>query len=61
MLKNKGNRLAEVRQAFFPRFALTIGAGYLGAVRDVPWAILLDDRGELVAHVYILPPVGKHR
>src|ERR1035437_719394 len=56
MLKNEGNRLTEVRQAFFPRLALTVGARHLGAVRDVPWAVLLDDRGELVAHEYILPP-----
>jgi hypothetical protein len=51
VLKNKGNRLAEVRQAFFPRFALTVGTRHFGAVCEVPWAVLLDDRRELVAHV----------
>gem|GEM_PF-5979072 len=61
MLKNECNRLTEVRQAFFPRLALTVGARHLGAVRDVPWAVLLDDRGELVAHVYILPPAPPRR
>ena len=55
MLKNEGNRLAQVRQAVFARFALTVGAGYLGAVCDVPGAVLLYDRRELVAHFYILP------
>ena len=50
VLKNKSNRLAQVRQTFFSRFALAVGAGYLGAVSDVPWAILLDDRRELIVH-----------
>src|ERR1019366_4395850 len=58
MLKDEGNRLTKVRQAFFPRLALTVGAGHLGAVRDVPWAVLLDDRSEFVAHVYILAPAA---
>jgi hypothetical protein len=35
---------------------LAVGARHLGAVCHVPWAILLNDRRELVVHVYILPP-----
>jgi hypothetical protein len=34
---------------------LAIGARHLGAVRDEPRSVLLDNRGELVAHDYILP------
>ena len=55
MFKDQCNRLAKVRQAFFTRLALTISAGYFGAVRDIQWTVLLDDRRELVAHVHILP------
>jgi hypothetical protein len=61
MLKNKGERLVEVRQAFFTCFALTVGTRHLGAICDVPWAILLDDCRELIAHVYILPPKAGSR
>jgi hypothetical protein len=50
VFKNEGNCLAQVRYAFFVRFALAIGAWYLGAVCDEPRSVLLDDCGELVAH-----------
>ena len=56
VLQNEDYGLAKTRQAFFTRFALAVGAGHFGAVRDVPWAILLDNRHELVVHFHILPP-----
>ncbi|HXA68097.1 MAG TPA: hypothetical protein VNV82_23245 [Bryobacteraceae bacterium] len=55
VFKDQFNRLTKVRQTFFTRLALTISAGHLGAVRDIPWTVLLDYGGELVAHAYILP------
>jgi hypothetical protein len=55
VLKNQGNRLTEACQAFFVRLALTVRAGHLGAVCDVPRTISFNDCRELVAHVYILP------
>ena len=55
LLQNQGNRLSKVRQAVFTRSALAVCAGHLGAVRNTPWAVLLDDRGELVTHASILP------
>jgi hypothetical protein len=36
---------------------LAVGAGHLGAIRDVPRAIALDNRSELVMHASILPPL----
>ena len=53
-LKNQFNRRAKVRHALFRRPALTVRARPFGAVCDMPWAILLDYRRELVAHFYIL-------
>src|SRR5450759_1002581 len=47
VLQDEGNRLAKVRQAFFTRFPLAVGSGHFGAIRDVPWAVLLDNRCEL--------------
>ncbi len=55
MLKNQRNRLTKVRQTFFACLALTISPRHFGAVRDIPWTVLLDCGGELVAHVYVLP------
>src|SRR5438132_7358348 len=46
---------SEVLAGFVPRTALTMRSWYLGAVRDEPVAVLLDDRGELVMHRPILP------
>ena len=54
MLKNEGDGLAKVRNAFFTRFALAVGAGNFGAVGDVPWPVPLDDRREFIAHSSIL-------
>ena len=54
-LEDEGDRFPQVRQALFPRFALAVRSRDLGAVRDVPLAVLLDDGCELVAHVIILP------
>jgi hypothetical protein len=34
---------------------LTIGTRHLGAVSHKPRTVLLDDRGELIAHAHILP------
>lgn len=56
VLQNEGYRFAKVRKAFFTRFALAVGAGYFGAVRHVPWVVVLDNRGKLVAHGSMLPP-----
>ena len=56
MVQNENNRLAKVRQAFFTRFTLAIDAGYLSAVRDVPWAVLLDNRVNSLCIGPILPP-----
>lgn len=49
MLQDKGDRGSEIREALFPRSALTIRARDLSAVRDVPGAVLLHNRGEFVA------------
>jgi hypothetical protein len=54
MFQNESDRLAEIRQALFTRLALTVGPRHLSTVRDVPWAITLDNRRELVAHDPIL-------
>jgi hypothetical protein len=56
VIENQGNRLAKVRQTFLARLALPIGAWHFSTVRDIPWAVLLDDRREFVAHFLILPP-----
>ena len=56
VLQDEGNRLAKVRQAFFTRVPLTIGPGHFGAVRDVVFAVSLDNRRELIVHESILPP-----
>ncbi len=50
MLKDQRNRCAEVRQAFFARFPLTVCARHFRTVRDVPGAVLLDDGRELNVH-----------
>ena len=54
VLKNQFNRRAQARHALLSRPALTVRARHFGAVCDVPWAILLDYRRELIAHIYIL-------
>ena len=56
MFQNEGNRFAEVRQAFFTRFPLAVGAGHFGTVGYVPWAVPFYNRSELVAHASILTP-----
>jgi len=58
VLPNQRNCLAQTREAFFTRFAWTVGAGDLGAIRDIPWAIPLDNGCELVAHGYGSRPAG---
>jgi hypothetical protein len=55
VFKDQCNRLTKVRQTFFTRLALTISSGHFAAVRDIPWTVLLDYSGELVAHFFILP------
>jgi hypothetical protein len=50
MLQDQRDCLPQILQAFFMRRALAIGAGRFGAISDVPWAVLLDDCGEFVAH-----------
>ncbi len=59
VLQNESDRFAEIRQTLFTRLALTVGSGHFGAVRDVPWAISLDNRRELVAHGTVLPHPAK--
>lgn len=61
VLKNQGNRLAKVCQAFLARLALPVGAWHFGAVPDIPGAVLLDYRREFVAHFFILPAGGWNR
>jgi hypothetical protein len=56
VLQDEDNRLAKVREAFFTRFPLTVGSGHFGAICDVPWTVLLDNRRELIVHKSILPP-----
>ena len=51
VFQNECNGFTKISQALFSRSPLAIGAGYFGAVSDVPWAISFDDRGELVPHV----------
>jgi len=34
----------------------SLEAGHFSAICDVPWAVLLDNRPELVVHASILPP-----
>ena len=58
VLQDKGNRLVKVRHAFFTRFPLAVGSEHFGAIRDVPWAVLLDNRRELIVDEPILPPLG---
>ncbi len=48
VLKNQGNRFAQVRETFVAGLAPTFGSGHVGAVRDVPGAVLLDNRREFV-------------
>jgi hypothetical protein len=55
VFENQCNRLTKVRQAFFTCLALTISPGHFGTVRDIPWTVLLDYGGELIAHFLILP------
>ena len=56
MLQNEGNSLVKTREAFFTRFSLAVSSGHFGAIRDVPWAVSLDNRRELIVHEPILPP-----
>ena len=55
VIENQGNRLAKIRQTFLARLSLPIGAWHFSAIPDIPWAVLLDDRREFVAHFFILP------
>jgi hypothetical protein len=50
VFEHQCNRLAKIREAFFARFALAVCVWNFRAIRDVPRAILLDNRCELVAH-----------
>lgn len=50
VLKNRRNRLAQVRETVVTSLALTVGSGHFGAVRDIPRAVLLHDGSELVVH-----------
>ena len=59
VLQNQGNRLAKARQTFFTRFSLSVSTRDFGAIRDVPWAVLFDDRRELVVHSSILTPIDR--
>ena len=61
VLENQGNGLTKVRQTFLARLALPIGTWHFSAVRDMPWAVSLDNRREFVAHFFILPPGRRSR
>jgi hypothetical protein len=55
VLENQGNGLAKVRQTLLARLALPIGARHFSALRDITWAVSLDDRREFVARFFVLP------
>ena len=57
MLKNKGNRFAQIFKTCVARGALPIRTWNLSAVGDMPRAVLLHYRCKLVAHTHTLPPV----
>lgn len=54
MFEDECNRFTKIRETFFPRFALAVRTGDFGTIGDVPRAVLLDYRGELVAHIVSL-------
>jgi ribosomal-protein-alanine N-acetyltransferase len=54
VIEDQGDRFAQICQALLPGLALTIGTRHLGAVGDVPGAVLFDYRRKLVAHAFIL-------
>ena len=49
--QDQGDRFPQTLEAFFMRSALAIRAGNFGAPGDIPWAVLLNNRRELVAHI----------
>jgi hypothetical protein len=60
VLQDEGNRFSEIFLAFLKGLTLTICAGDLWAIPDVPYRVTLDDRGEFVMkrvlrHESILP------
>ena len=48
VLQDEGNRISKILLACLNGLTLTIGAGYLRAVANVPLPVALDDRSELV-------------
>ena len=60
MLQNQSNRFTEISEALFTRLPLAVGSGNLGAVRNVPRAIFLDNRRELIVHGPIVPYTTRH-
>src|ERR1035438_4211019 len=45
-------RFSQVAEAFFACSALPVSSGHLGAIGDIPGAVLLENRRELVAHMH---------
>ena len=54
VLQNQGDGLTQVREALFPRLALTIGTGDLRAVGNEPRTVRLNNCRELIAHLSIV-------
>ena len=54
LLCSRINRFSEIFKAFLARSALTIGSRDFSTVGDMPWAVLLYDSSEFVAHTCIL-------
>jgi hypothetical protein len=50
VFQNQRDGLTQIRKALFTRLALAVSARNFRAVRDIPRAILFDDRCEFVAH-----------
>jgi len=60
VLKDQGNCFPKACETFLAGCALPVCSGDFSAIRDVPWAILLHNRREFVAHTRFLP-LSKHR
>ncbi len=50
VLQDQRDRFPKASEAFFPGRSLTVGSGHFGAISNVPRAIPLDNRRELIAH-----------
>src|ERR1022692_1103685 len=55
ILQNQRDGLRETFAALFDGPPLHVRSGDFRAIGDIPFAILLDDRGEFIAHVCLHP------